>query len=75
MTNEDCVVCMEYLTEMGVVCIVTKKGEVMTCNTITYEVWNSVLEGSMGLCLFSRLKLWAMLVMGLSKWHGVLIKI
>lgn len=52
MTNKDYVVAMEYLSEMGVVCIVTKKGEVVTCNTIVYEVWGSVLADSMELSLF-----------------------
>ena len=38
MTTEDSAVEMEYLSEMSIVSMATRKGEVLTCNSITREV-------------------------------------
>jgi elongator complex protein 1 len=38
VTSSDVIVGLEYLSEMGVVCIATRNGEVLTYNTATHEV-------------------------------------
>ena len=38
MTTEDNAVGMEYLSEMSIVSMATRKGEVLTCNSMTHEV-------------------------------------
>ena len=39
MTRDDDIIGIEYLDEVGVVCIAMRKGDVLTFNIVTLEVW------------------------------------
>lgn len=38
-TTDDCIIGVECLSEMNLVAMATTFGELLTCNTITEEVW------------------------------------